>query len=132
MVGDIIMKVSFDSKGDFDVIRGWLNKVTHHNPSASMKQIANAGEKSLASHTPKDTGETASGWESEITTRGNVTEIAWKNKAHPESSANVAKLIETGHGTATGGYVQPRPYIKEAMKPVWDSVDNKVIKELIK
>jgi hypothetical protein len=126
------MKISFDSKGDFNNIGSWLNKVVNHNPINVANQIASEGKRNLASGTPRDTGETASGWVSEITTNGDITEIAWKNNAHPGATVNVAKLIETGHGTGTGGYVPPRPYIKDAMNPIWKTAGDKVVKELIK
>ncbi len=126
------MKISFDSKGDFDGILSWLKNVTNRDPSMALNSIASQGERSLAANTPRDTGETASGWTSEIITKGNVTEIAWKNTAHPELNVNLAKLIELGHGTGTGGYVLPKPYINRAMDPVFKNVGDKVVKELIK
>lgn len=126
------MKISFESKGDFNGVTDWLKNVSNRNPANALNSIASEGTRSLKANTPKDTGETASGWTEKITTNGDVTEIAWTNTAHPESTANVAKLIDLGYGTGTGGYVAPRPYIKKAMKPVFDSIDNKVVKELIK
>lgn len=125
------MKISFDSKGDFENVRSWLDGVSKRNPTTILKTIADKGTASLKENTPKDTGETASSWVSETVRNGDVIEVSWKNEAHPESEVNVAKLIELGHGTRTGGYVPPNPYIKEAMKPVWEDVD-KVVKELIK
>lgn len=126
------MKIAFDSKGDFGIINGWLKDVINRKPSNTINQIATDGTRSLEANTPRDTGETADGWVSEITTKGDVTEIAWKNTAHPEAGVNVAKLIELGHGTGTGGYVPPNPYIEKAMKPIWDRAGDKVAKELIK
>lgn len=126
------MRISFESKGNFDVVNDWLKRVSNNNPSNALNSIAKEGTRRLEANTPRETGETASGWTEEITKSGDVTEIAWMNNAHPEAGVNIAKLIELGHGTGTGGYVQPKPYIKEAMKPVWSSVDNKLIKELIK
>lgn len=125
------MKISFNSKGDFDNVRDWLKRVSERNPSVVLNQVASEGTRSLAANTPRETGETAAGWKANIETKDNVTEISWRNTAHPEADVNVAKLIELGHGTGTGGYVPPKPYIKEAMKPVWKDVDDKVIKELI-
>lgn len=121
------MKVSFDVKGDFNNTLNWLKDVTNRHPSTVLSKIAEDGVKSLAANTPEDTGETASGWVGKISDKG----IVWLNTAHPESEANMAKLIELGHATRTGGYVQPRPYIKRAMAPVWATVDER-IKELIK
>jgi hypothetical protein len=129
--GGMLMNISFDSKGDFNVIRSWLKKVSNHNPSVALNQIASEGTRNLKANTPRNTGETAAGWKADIKTNGDITEIAWTNTAHPEAGTSVAKLIELGHGTGTGGYVAPKPYIKQAMAPVWKDVDNKVIKELI-
>ena len=124
------MKISFESKGNFDNLSAWLNRVSNKSPSGALNSIANEGVKSLSASTPKDTGETASGWNAKVTTNGDVSEIAWTNNAHPELSVNLAKLIDLGHGTGTGGYVAPKPYIKNAMTPVWSNVD-KVVKEMI-
>lgn len=126
------MKVSFKSKGDFGNAQSWLNKISHSRPNSTLTQIANEGERALVANTPKDTGDTASGWFSEITSENGVHEIAWKNRAHPEESVNIAKLIEIGHATATGGYVQPQPYIKDAMAPTWKTAGDRLAKELIK
>jgi hypothetical protein len=126
------MKISFDSKGDFENARAWLKRIAEHKPSMVADQIASEGTRSLASHTPRDTGETAAGWTAKVTSKGDVTEIDWMNNAHPEASVNVAKLIELGHGTGTGGYVPPKPYIKKAMDPIFNGIGDKVAKELIK
>lgn len=125
------MRVSFDTKGDFRNAEAWLKKVASIGTSNAVNQIARQGVQSLASSTPKNTGETAAGWTSKVTTSGDVSEVVWMNKAHPEASVNLAKLIDSGHGTGTGGYVPPRPYIKAAMTPVWRNTD-RIIRELIK
>lgn len=126
------MRVSFESKGNFDATTDWLKRVVQRNPSIALRTIASEGTRSLAANTPKSTGETASGWTEKITTKGDVTEVAWMNNAHPEAGVSIVKLIELGHGTGTGGYVAPKPFIRRAMGPVWSDIDNKVVKELIK
>lgn len=126
------MKIAFETKGDFNNLSKWLDGVSHAKPSTSLTQIAKEGEKSLASNTPKDTGETASGWKSEIKTVDGQSEIAWINDAHPEANVNVAVIIDKGHGTGTGGYIPPRPYIQKSMDSVWKTAGDKIAKELIK
>ena len=121
------MNISFDVKGNFEDTLKWLRDVTSRKPSVFLDEIAHEGTSSLQANTPKVTGATAAGWKAEVSDEG----IVWINTAHPESDASVAKLIELGHGTRTHGYVPPQPYIKDAMKPVWENVDKKV-KELIK
>lgn len=124
------MKISFESKGDFGNLSSWLNGVSKHSPSASLNRIASEGVRNLSLNTPKDTGETAAGWESRIVTNGDTAEISWINTAHPESEVNVAKLIDIGYGTRTGGFVPPRHYIRKSMRPAWKEANN-LVKELI-
>lgn len=102
------------------------------NPSTVLKTIGAEGVNSLKTNTPKNTGKTASGWTYDI--KGNKTkaEVIWKNVAHPELDVNLAKLIDMGHGTRTGGYVPPRPYIKKAMSGVLKTAGDKIAKEMIK
>lgn len=124
------MRIKFESKGGFNNVSKWFEKASNIQP-IMIKNIAGYGEEMLRKGTPEDTGETASGWTSDTTVNNNSLEVAWRNTAHPESEMNVARLIELGHGTRTGGFVQPRPYIKQSMSPVWQKLDND-IKELMK
>lgn len=126
------MKVDFQTQGSFDNLEKWLNNVSSANPSRALNQIANDGVKRLMDGTPKATGRTASGWTSTITTKGHLSEIAWTNNAHPGQRVNIAKLIDQGHGTGTGGYVPPKPYIKNSMSSVWKKAGDVITKELIK
>lgn len=126
------MKISFESKGDFNGVRSWLKGLVSHDPTAVINQIARDGERSLSSNTPRETGATAAGWKAEIKRNGKQTEIAWVNNAHPELQVNLAKLIELGHGTGTGGYVQPRPYIKRSMDSVFNNAGDKIAREVFK
>jgi hypothetical protein len=125
------MEVVFDSKGDFDNIQEWLDKVASRSPNAVLNKIAIEGEESLAAGTPRDTGATAQGWQAKITSKQGMHEIAWYNRAHPETSVNVAVIIDQGHGTGTGGFVPPKPYIVESMNRVFDTAGDKIEKELI-
>lgn len=124
------MKIKFESKGGFNNVLKWFDKASNIQPTM-ISNIADYGETMLRNGTPEDTGETASGWKYEMAVNKNSLEIAWKNTAHPESEVNVAKLIDLGHATRTGGYVPPRPYIRRSMAPVWQKLDND-IKELMK
>lgn len=127
----MLMNITFESKGDFKETRKWLDSVSKHTPLISLSQIAIEGKQNLALNTPKDTGITAAGWEAEIRTTGFTSEISWTNRAHPGVVINLAKLIDQGYGTGTGGYVAPRPYIKQSMEPVWKTAGDKIYKELI-
>ena len=126
------MNISFQSRGGFDNVESWLKGISKNNPSTIINQIARDGTRALSANTPKATGETANGWFAEVTTDGGKSEIAWKNRAHPESSVNLAKLIDLGHGTGTGGYVAPNPYIEKTMDSIWKDASKKLSEGLSK
>lgn len=126
------MQVTFESKGDFNELEKWLRKVSNNPPSIALAQIAKEGTASLAANTPRDTGETAGGWQAEIRTKPGESEIAWVNTAHPGTNVNLAVIIDQGHGTGTGGYVPPKPYIKRSMDGIFSRAGDKIAEEMIK
>ena len=126
------MRMSISSKGGFDNATKWLDDVSSKVPSQAINTIASEGVSKLKDGTPRDTGETASGWASEIKMTAKGVEIVWINTAHPELDVNIAKLIELGHGTGTGGYVSPRPYIKQSMDSVLKTAGDKIAGEMFK
>jgi hypothetical protein len=127
------MEIVFDSKGGFTNMEKWLEEVSRRSPNPVLNKIAIEGEESLAANTPIDTGGTASGWKAKITTNNQgISEVAWFNDAHPEANVNVAVIIDQGHGTGTGGFVLPQPYIKRSMDKVFSTAGNKIEEELFK
>lgn len=124
--------VTFESKGSFDAVEKWLKKVSDPvNVRSTLATVGEDGIRQLRANTPMDTGETASGWKYTITSNRGIHDVSWYNDAHPQSRIPVARLIETGHGTGTGGYVPPRPYIKRSMASVYKRADV-VIEEGVK
>lgn len=126
------MKIMFETKGDFNQLNKWLKKVSTSTPDAALRDIAGEGTRSLAANTPRDTGATAAGWKADVKKARGGSEIAWSNSAHPGTSINIATAIDQGHGTGTGGYVPPNPYIKKSMDKVFSTAGDKIAKELIK
>ena len=126
------MKITVSSVGEFNDTTNWLKSMFERTPSTAMKLMAAEGTASLKQHTPRDTGETASGWVADIHIGLINSHIYWNNIAHPHAGVNIAKIIELGHGTGTGGYVPPTPYIKQAMNPVWNNTVDSMIRELTK
>ena len=125
------MKVTFSRKGEFKPTISWLERRTKPMPKSVLNQIGDLGVESLAEHTPKDTGETSRGWEYK-TVPGIKPSISFFNTAHPNESVNIAKIIELGHGTGTGGVVHARPYIKRAMTPVFEQAKELLAREATK
>ena len=121
------MRISFTEEGNFEATTGWLNRVAKIDPTDAMQSLGQEGIASLRAATPVDTGQTASGWVVEIEKTRKGVEMNFVNRAHPNTSRNVAMLIELGHGTRTGGYVPPRPYIKGALSNVFDKAGSVLV-----
>lgn len=97
------------------------NAVKTNTIESRIRGIAEAGVRALAAATPTESGVTASSWSYEIVTKGSEINIYWKN-SHENHGSYVAILLQYGHGTGTGGYVQGRDYINPAIRPIFDKI----------
>jgi len=86
----------------------------------------------LASVTPSDTGLTAASWGYIITAKKDSVSIIWTNSNVTENGTPIAILLQYGHGTGTGGYVQGTDYINPAIKPIFDEIEKGVWQEITK
>lgn len=119
---------SVDSKGGFDSTERFLRSMSTGDVIfRQLDKLAREGVRALEAATPVDSSETATSWGYEITrSRGSIS-IHWTN-THADGGAPVAILLQYGHGTGTGGYVQGRDYINPAMRPVFDKIADSVWK----
>lgn len=97
--------------------------------SARLSQYGDRGVRALEAATPKDSGDTAHSWSYKVTKEKGYYSIAWFND-HVQNESNIAILLQYGHGTGTGGYVEGRDYINPAMQPIFDQMANELWKEV--
>lgn len=107
----------------------FLQKMLSGGPFNDLDRYGKAGVQALQKATPLDTGQTAHAWTYTIKRSKGEVSITWTN-THREGGAPVAVLIQYGHGTGTGGYVQGRDYINPAMRPIFDQIANDVWKQV--
>ena len=81
--------------------------------------------------TPVDTGETAASWYYQVKSGTDSTIIQWCNR-NVNDGVPIAIVLQYGHGTGTGGYVQGRDYINPAMRPVFDKIAEDAWREVVK
>ena len=113
--------ISLTSSGSFKKTESFLQAMLRGNVFNQLESYGQIGVDALAAATPVDTGLTANSWAYKITkTKGRHT-IEWYN-----TNSNVAILIQYGHGTGTGGYVQGRDYINPVIQPLFDQIANDV------
>lgn len=112
--------------GNFNKIERFLKK-----PSSflSLQKYGDEGVRVLSEATPLDSGETATSWNYKVEIAKNTMRIVWTN-SNIVNGAPIAILLQYGHGTRNGGYVQGRDYINPAMKPIFDKMTNKLWEEV--
>lgn len=106
----------------------YLHKLEKQGYFDSLKQYGELGVQALASATPKDTGNTAACWRCEVAVGSGRTSLKWYNTNLTRDGDPIAILLQYGHGTGTGGYVQGRDYINPAIQPVFDNIADQVWK----
>lgn len=116
-------------KGDFKntekFFYGAKNKLPRRIRSV-LNKYGQRGVAALQTYTPKDSGETANAWRYEIFNLG----IAWENTNTTSNGTSIAILLQYGHGTRNGGYVQGRDYINPALQPIFDEIADACWKEV--
>lgn len=116
-------------KNNFDRTTKFLNNLKNKLRIDCADRFAREGLQALIDATPKKTGKTASSWSYEIIRKGNKVTIQYRN-SNVNDGANVAVLIQYGHGTGTGGYVKGIDYINPALKPVFSKLAKQAWKEM--
>jgi hypothetical protein len=123
------MKVEFKHTGDFSKTQEFLLKLINKEYLIKLSEYGRQGVEALAAVTPKRTGLTAASWTYEISDDGRNTTIQWKN-TNIQNGINIAVILDYGHGTGRGTYVQGRHYISPAIQPVFDKIAEECWKEI--
>lgn len=121
--------ITIESQGEWKLTRNWFDRMTKLDLALIMNQFGKEGVSALAAATPSRSGLTAKSWNYEVTRKGNNWKITWTN-SNVNKGANIAVLIQYGHGTRNGGYVVGRDYINPAIRPVFDKIAQKAWKEV--
>ena len=118
-------------RGDFKKTNSFLKRIMKLDFSSLLKKYAEEGVEALFNATPIKTGKTAASWDYEIVKGRDTVSIFWTN-SNLENDVPIAVILDYGHGTANGGYVQGRHYISPAIQPVFDKIANAAWKEGIR
>ena len=121
------MRVKFEVSGGFTKTERFLNRMKRREYLNVLDEFGRDGVQALRNATPVDSGATAEAWDYEIKRTRNYTEIVWTN-FNINDGVPIAVILQYGHGTGTGGYVQGRDYINPAIRPVFDKIAEKAWK----
>lgn len=123
--------ISFRQKGDFSKLDRFLERVKEAARLSILDKYGREGVAALSSATPVDSGETASSWFYKIEHKNGSATIGFYN-SNINKGVNIAIILQYGHGTGTGGWVEGRDYINPAIQPIFDRIVDDAWKEVTK
>lgn len=122
--------IKFSHKGDFSKLTRYFERVKKA-VKVDFDKYGRAGVSALSSGTPVDSGLTANSWYYTITNKKGTTEITFHN-SNLQNGVPIAIILQYGHGTRNGGWVQGRDYINPAVQPLFDKITNDAWREVTK
>lgn len=113
--------IGFRQKGDFSKTVKFFQKLKNANIIRILERYGQEGVAALASATPVDTGLTANSWYYKIEVKNDSSTLMFCN-SNVVKGIPIAIILQYGHGTGTGGWVQGRDYINPAIQPIFDKI----------
>lgn len=123
--------ISFRQKGDFSKLNRFLEKAKGAAHLSVLDKYGREGVAALSSATPVESGKTADSWFYEIERKKGSATIVFKN-SNINNGVPIAIILQYGHGTGTGGWVEGRDYINPAIQPIFDKIANAAWEEVTK
>ena len=123
--------ISFSQKGDFSKLTSFLERAKEGVHVGNLDKYGRQGVAALAAATPIDTGQTANSWYYKIEQRKKGVTISFYNK-NVQNGVPIAIILQYGHATRNGGWVQGRNYINPAIQPIFDRIANEAWGEVTK
>lgn len=122
-----MIKVS--SNTDFSKTRKYLDKIYHILHKTNFDKYGEAGVIALQSATPVDSGRTRDSWSYRIVKKGNKVTIHWTN-SNVNDGCNIAVILQYGHATGWGSYVEGIDYVNPAMRDVFKDLQEQIMQEV--
>ena len=123
--------ISFRQKGDFSKLTRFLEKAKNAVHLGDLDKYGREGVAALSSATPMDTGVTANSWYYKIVNKNGSVTISFYN-SNIQNGVPIAIILQYGHGTRNGGWVEGRDYINPSIQPIFDRIANDAWREVTK
>lgn len=121
--------IRITSKGNYKKATSYLERLKETVKVGVLDKYGRRGVEALSLATPKDTGLTASSWDYSIEHGKDSVSLVFSN-SNIQNGCPIAIILQYGHGTGTGGYVEGRDYINPAIQPVFDQLAEELWKEV--
>lgn len=123
--------IKTETSGDFNDLERFLKAASKSSSLSSIEKMGEDIVRTLRDLTPKDSSETANSWRYEITKKSSGINLEILN-SNLNGNVSIARLIHFGHGTGTGGYVPPRPFIDSAIDLEYRKNIERVFTDILK
>lgn len=123
--------ISFKQKGDFSNLSSFLERAKESINLGDLNRYGEEGVRALSAATPVDSGVTASSWYYKIDRKNGSVSISFHN-SNVNNGVPIAIILQYGHATGNGGWVEGRDYINPAIQPIFDEIANNAWKEVNK
>lgn len=123
--------ISFKQTGKLSKTTKFLEKAKESVKLGTLDKYGREGVEALSAGTPVDSGKTAASWSYEIQRKKGCAVISFNN-SNIQNGVPIAVIIQYGHATRNGGWVQGRDYINPALRPVFDKLANEAWREVTK
>lgn len=121
--------ITFRQRGNFSKLNSYLERLKEVVKLGDLNKYGRQGVQALSSATPIESGETANSWYYEINRTKESVSISFHN-SNINNGVPIAIILQYGHGTGTGGWVEGRDYINPAIQPIFDKIAEDAWKEV--
>ena len=115
--------ITFRQKGDFSKLTKYFERLKEVVKLGDLDKYGREGVAALSSATPKDTGLTADSWYYKIENKNGSAKITFNN-SNIQNGVPIAIILQYGHGTRNGGFVEGIDYINPAIRPIFEKIAN--------
>lgn len=114
--------IEFRQEGDFRHLTNFFEKLLEVGKIGVLDKYGRAGVDALSSATPLETGETAKSWYYNIEHGEGYATITFSNSNVTPEGTPIAILLQYGHATRNGGFVEGVDYINPAIRPIFEEI----------
>ena len=123
--------INIRQKGDFKNLSSFLEKTKEKLNLGLLDKYGREGIAALQAATPKDTGKTSESWYYKIERKNGSVSLTFHN-SNQNKGVPIAIILQYGHATGNGGYVEGVDYINPALRPIFDKIAEEAWKEVKK
>ena len=127
--------VKIKVRGSYRNTENFLQRMQKGEMFRVLEKYGAIGVAALKEATPIESAETAQHWSYEIVSKPGYFSIHWINDHRGNENPHVppvAILLQYGHATRNGGYVQGQDFINPALKSIFDQIASDMWKEVTK